>query len=73
MVVIMCNFKKLGKFQLIYMNAYIEPLIDKLLNLWANITLYDICKPIRQKEFQFHGILVWTIHDAPRLTHFGGM
>ena len=58
MVVIMCNFKKLGKYQVKDMNVYIEPLIDELLKLWANITIYDICKPIRQKEFQFRGILV---------------
>jgi hypothetical protein len=70
MLVIMCNFKQLGKYQVKDMNVYIEPLIDELLNLWVGITMYDVCKPIRQKEFQFHGILVWTIHDAPRLTHF---
>ena len=73
MVVIMCNFKQLGKYQVKYMNVYIELLIDELLKLWADITMYDVCKPIRQKEFQFHGILVWTIHDAPGLTHFYGM
>jgi hypothetical protein len=46
------------------MNVYIEPLIGKLLNLWVGITMYDICKPIGEKKFQFRGILVWTIHDA---------
>jgi hypothetical protein len=55
------------------MNLYIEPLIDKLLKLWDDITMYDICKPIGEKKFQLCGILVWTIHDAPRLTHFCGM
>jgi hypothetical protein len=72
-LVIMCNFKQLGKYQVKYMNVYIEPLIDELLKLWADITMYDICKPIRQKEFQFRGILVWTIHHALELTHFCGM
>ena len=72
-VVIMWNFKQLDKYQVKYMNVYIDPLIDKLPKLWANITIYDICKPIREKEFQFLGILIWTIHDAPGLTHFCGM
>ena len=72
-LVIMCNFKQLGKYQVKDMNVYIEPLIDELLKLWVGITMYDVCKPLRQKEFQFRGILVWTIHDAPGLTHFCGM
>jgi hypothetical protein len=50
------------------MNVYIEPLVDELLNLWD-----DISRPIGQRGFQFHGILTWTIHDAPVLTHFCGM
>jgi hypothetical protein len=73
MVIILCNFKQLGKYQFKYMNVYIEPLIDKLLNLWEGITMYDICKPIGQKRFQCCGIILWTIHDTPRLTHFFGM
>jgi hypothetical protein len=55
------------------MNVYIEPLIDKILKLWAGITMYDICKPIREKKFKFPRILLWTIHDAPGLTYFCGM
>jgi hypothetical protein len=55
------------------MYVYIEPLINELLKLWSDITMYDVCKPIRNKKFQFHGILVWTIHDAPGLTHLCGM
>jgi hypothetical protein len=73
MVAIMCNFKQLGKYQVKVMNVYIEPLIDELLKLWVDITMYDICKPIGEKKFQFRGILVWKIHDAPGLTHFCGM
>jgi hypothetical protein len=72
-IVIMCNFKQLSKYQVKYMNVYIERLIDEILKLWAGITMYDICKPIREKKFKFRGILLWTIHDAPRLTHFCGM
>ena len=70
---VMCNFKQLGKYQVKYMNVYIEPLIDELIQLWNDITMYEIYKPIGQKLFQLCGILVWTIHDAPRLTHSCGM
>ena len=64
---------QLGKYQVKYMNVYIEPLIDDLLNLWDDITMYDISRPIGQKKFQFHGILAWKIHETPNLTHFFGM
>ena len=72
-LVIMCNFKQLGKYQVKDMNVYIDPLIDELLNLLVGINMYDICKPIGEKKFKFCGILLWTIHDAPGLTHFCGM
>ena len=55
------------------MNVYIETLINDLLKLWDEITMYDISRPIEHQQFQFHALLVWTIHDAPRLTHFCGM
>jgi hypothetical protein len=55
------------------MNVYIDPLIDELIKLWVGITMYDIRKPIGEKKFIFHGILLWTIHDAPGLKHFCGM
>ena len=64
---------QLGKYQVKYMNVYIEPLIVELLKLWIGITMYNISRPINQKQFQFHGILAWTIHDTPGLTHFCGM
>lgn len=74
MVVIMCNFKQLvGEYQVKYMNVYIEPFIDELLKLWVGITMYDIHKAIRWRQFQFHGTLVWTIHDALGLIHFCGV
>jgi hypothetical protein len=41
-IIIMCNFKQLGKYQVKYMNVYIDPLIEELLNLWDGITMYDI-------------------------------
>jgi uncharacterized protein YbbC (DUF1343 family) len=69
-----CMFNQLGKYQVKDMNVYIEPLIDELLELWKGITMYDISRPVgAQREFQFHAMLVWTIHDAPGLTHLCGM
>jgi len=44
-------------------NVYINPLVDKLLKLWDNITMHDISRPIGKMQFKFHGILTWTIHD----------
>ena len=67
------QFIQLGKYQVKDINAYIEPLIDELMVLWNGVTVYGICRPIGQRQFQFHAILVWTIHDAPGLTHFCGM
>jgi hypothetical protein len=72
-IVIMCNFKKLGKYQVKYMNVYINPCIDELLNLWADFTMYDICKPIREKQFKLCGIILCKIHYSRGLTHFFGM
>ena len=72
-IVIMCNFKQLGKYHVKYMIVYIEPLIDELLKLWVDITMYDICKPIGEKKFKFRGILLVKNHDAPGLIHFCGM
>ena len=76
MVVIIIYFicsNQSGKYQVKDMNVYIEPLIDKLLKLWNAITMYDVSTPIRERKFQFHPMVVWTIQDAPRLTHFCDM
>ena len=74
MVVIMyCMFDQLGKYQFKDMNVCNKPLIDELLQLWNGITMYDVSRPIGQREFQLYAILVWTIHDAPGLTHICGM
>ena len=78
MVLIMINFictsNQSGKFQVKDMNVvYIELLIDELLKLWIDITMYDVSRPIRKRKFQFHAMVVWTIHDAPGLTLFCGL
>ena len=69
----MLLFIQVGKYQVKYMNVYIEPLINELVELWNGVTMYDVSRPIGQRQFQFHAILAWKIHDAPGLTHFCGM
>ena len=69
----LCTSNQLGKFQVKDMNVYIEPLIDELLKLWNGITMYDVSRPIRQRKFQFHAMVGWTIHDASVLTSFCGL
>ena len=69
----MLLFIQVGKYQVKDMNLYIEPLIDELVDLWNGVTMYDMSRPIGQRQFQFHAILAWTIHDALGLTHFCGM
>ena len=65
---------QIGKYQVKDMDVYMEPLINDLLELWKGITMYDISRPTNaQNEFQFHAMLVWTIHDALGLTHLCGM
>ena len=70
---ISCTSNQSGKFQVKDMNVYIEPLIDELPKLWNGITMYDISRPIQQRQFQFHAMDVWTIHDALGLTQFCGL
>ena len=69
----MLLFIQVGKYQVKDMNVYIEPLIDELVELWNGVTMYDVSRPIGQRQFQFHAILAWIIHDDLRLTHFCGM
>ena len=68
-----CTSNQSGKFQVKDMNVYIEPLIDELLKLRNEITMYDVSRSIRQRQFQFHAMVVWTIQDAPGLTQFCGL
>ena len=65
--------EQLGMYQVKDMNVYIYPFIDELFKLSYGITMYDISRPIGKKQFHFHGICSWTIHDTTGLTHFCGM
>ena len=49
----------LGKYQVNDMNVYIQTIIDELLMLWNGVTMYEIFRPIGQRQFQFYVILVW--------------
>lgn len=45
-------FNQLGKYQVKDMNVYIEPLIDEFVELWNDVTMYDISRLVNaQKEF----------------------
>ena len=68
-----CTSIQSGKFQVKDINVYIEPIIDELLKLWNDISMYDVSRPIQQGKFQFHAMLVWSIHGAIVLTHFCGL
>ena len=61
MVVIIIYFicsNQSGKYQVKDMNVYTEYLIDELLKLLNVITMYDVSRPIRQRKFQFHVMVV---------------
>ena len=53
----MLLFIQVGKYQVKDMNVYIEPLIDELVELWTGVTMYDVCRPIGQTQFQFQQYL----------------
>ena len=73
MIYFTCTSNQSGNFQVKDMNVYIEPLIDELQKLWNGITMYDVSRPIRQRQIQFHAMIVWIIHDAPGLANFCGL
>ena len=73
MICFICTSNQSSRSQVKDMNVYIEPLIDELLKLWICITMYDVSRPIQQRQFQFHAMVLWTIHDAPGLTSFCGL
>ena len=60
----MLLFIQVGKYQVKDMNVYIEPLIDELVELWNGVIMYDVSRPIGQRQFQFHAMLVSRIYDA---------
>ena len=59
-------FIQLAKYQVKDMNVHID------ITMYG-ITMYDISRPIGERQFQFYTMHVWTIHDALGLTHFCGL
>ena len=47
----MLLFIQVGKYQVKDINVYIEPLIDELVELWNGVTMYDVSRPIGQRQF----------------------
>ena len=73
-VILYFMLNQIGKYQVKDMNVYMETLINEFLDLWKGVAMYDISRPTNaQREFQFHAMLVWTIHDVLGLTHLCGM
>jgi len=50
------------------MDVYMEPLIDELRELWDGVNMYDVSRPVNDRKFLFHVILIWTIHDTAGLS-----
>jgi hypothetical protein len=55
-----------------HLDVYLEPLVEKLLQLWKGVSAYDVCKEVRYHEFTLRGMLIWTIHDYPGYGTVGG-
>ena len=49
------------------MDTYLQPLIEEFKSLWNGVAMHDISRPIQERNFKFHGILGWTMHDYPGL------
>jgi hypothetical protein len=58
-------------------DVYMQPLIDKLQELWRGVSTYDLLRVESQRHFILRAILMWTIHDYPtyglvfRCVHWG--
>jgi hypothetical protein len=52
--------------------VYLEPLVEKLLQLWKGVSAYDVCQDVGYREFTLRGMLIWTIHGYPGYGAVGG-
>ena len=53
-------------------DIYLGPLIDELEILWRGIYVYDVSRPINQRDAEVKAILMWTMHDYPGYTGCAG-
>jgi hypothetical protein len=51
---------------LIFFDVYMQPLIEKLQELWLGVAAYDVWKPLGSRSFSLRGIVLWTIHNFLR-------
>ena len=55
------------------MDAYLQPMINELKELWEGIHVSDVSRPIQTKRsFTLYGICAYTTNDYPRLGVFYG-
>ena len=58
----------LGRRQVKNMDVYLQPLVDELKELWDEINVYDVSRPITAKRiFTLYGLCAYTTHDYPGL------
>jgi hypothetical protein len=44
-------------------DVYLQPLVEKLQQLWTKVVAYDVLKPLGSRSFTLRANLFWTIHD----------
>ena len=60
-----------GRKQVKNMDVYLQPLVDKLNELWDGINVYDVSRPITaERIFMLYRICAYTTHDYPDLGVF---
>jgi hypothetical protein len=53
-------------------DVYLEPLVEELLQLWQDVSAYDIRKEHGLRRFILRAVFMWTIHDFPGYATVGG-
>lgn len=46
-------------------DVYMVLLLEELLEFWKMVHAWDVTKPIRERMFTLHALLMWSIHDLP--------
>ena len=45
--------------------VYLEPVVEKLMQLWKGVDAYDVLKDMGSRAFKLRASLLWIIHDFP--------
>ena len=56
-----------GKHKVKNMDVYLEPLIEELQDLWRGVEVMDVSRPPKKQCAIIKCIMLWTLHDYPRL------